>query len=221
MTLSTDLRMAMLIGSGIAWTLVYVLIIKHGFEDKTFGMPLWALAANLSWEFIFAFVLPVHETTQRSADIVWWAFDMVIAYQFLRFGRTSVRGTPLERYFYPMFVIVIAVCFTAVLTITLQFEPIVPPRIIDGRYAAFAQNLMMSILFVAMLNSRDDLSGQSIYIGIFKLIGTLLPSIFFLVVARDDLFLMFTSVTIFAFDLLYVMLFWKQARALKVNPWRL
>jgi hypothetical protein len=43
---------------GIFWILTYVFIISKGFKDKTFGMPLIALCANISWEFIFSFVFP-------------------------------------------------------------------------------------------------------------------------------------------------------------------
>ena len=49
---------ALMLGSGIFWTLTYVPIIWRGFLDQTYGMPLAALCANLSWEFIFSFVHP-------------------------------------------------------------------------------------------------------------------------------------------------------------------
>src|SRR5262249_52400515 len=149
-------RTAIEIGSGICWTLVYLFIIKRGFQDKTYGMPLWALAANVSWEFIFSFVLLKHEPVQHIVDIVWCLFDVVIVFQFLRYGRASFAGSILERYFYPMFVVVLLVSFGGVLTMTLQLESTIPPGRIDGRYAAFAQNLMMSVLFVAMLINRNS-----------------------------------------------------------------
>src|SRR6266852_2809478 len=74
MTVTPEFRNAIEIGSGICWTLVYLLIIKHGFQDKTYGMPLWALAANISWEFIFAFMLLTHNNVQHVVDIVWCLF---------------------------------------------------------------------------------------------------------------------------------------------------
>jgi hypothetical protein len=36
--------------SGIAWTLVYIDAIRVGFKDKSYAMPLFALALNLGWE---------------------------------------------------------------------------------------------------------------------------------------------------------------------------
>ena len=42
----------------------------------------------------------------------------------------------------------------------------------QGAYAPFGQNLMMSVLFLWMFFSRDDLRGQSVYIALFKMVGT-------------------------------------------------
>ena len=221
MTVTPEFRTAIEIGSGICWTLVYLLIIKRGFQDKTYGMPLWALAANISWEFIFSFILLTHNNVQHVVDIVWCLFDLVIVIQVLRFGRASFKGTPiLERYFYVMAALVLLVSFGAVYTMTLQLESTIPPGRIDGRYAAFSQNLMMSILFVAMLINRNNIDGQSIYVGLFKMIGTVLPSILFYLTIPSDVFLNFLYVTIFAFDLLYVILLFGKMREMKVNPWR-
>ena len=47
----------MIIG-GIFWSLTYILIIRRGFIEKTYGMPLIALCANISWEAIFSFLHP-------------------------------------------------------------------------------------------------------------------------------------------------------------------
>jgi len=219
MTFSPDMRTAMMIASGICWTLVYLLIIKRGFQDKTHVMQLWALAANISWEFIFSAVILTHGVTQHVIDIIWCLIDAVIAYQFLRFGRDSFRGTMLERVFFPMAALVLVVCFGAVYTMTMGIEPIVPPGTVDGRYAAFAQNLMMSILFVAMLINRNNVNGQSIYIALFKLIGTLIPSLMFYSLAPSNMFLNYLYVAIFGFDLLYLILLFGKCQALKINPW--
>jgi len=37
----------MMIG-GLFWSVTYILIIRRGFKDKTFGMPMAALCANIS-----------------------------------------------------------------------------------------------------------------------------------------------------------------------------
>ena len=48
-----------------------------------------------------------------------------------------------------------------------------------GAYAAFLQNLIMSVLFVQMLVSRGSREGQSLLLAVSKWIGTLAPTIQF------------------------------------------
>jgi hypothetical protein len=73
------------VGCGVLWTLAYLLIIRQGYLDRTYGMPLAALCANLSWEFIFTFVYP-HDLPQRAVNVVWLSFDFVILVQLLLYG---------------------------------------------------------------------------------------------------------------------------------------
>src|SRR5215204_4290042 len=76
--------------SGIAWTLVYIDAIRIGFKDKSYAMPLFALALNLGWEMLYAY----NSLTQDSAvslqgiiNACWALFDIGIVYTYFRFGR--------------------------------------------------------------------------------------------------------------------------------------
>jgi hypothetical protein len=190
---------AILVGSGLLWTLAYLLIIRQGFLDSTFGMPLAALCANLSWEFIFAFVYP-HDLPQRAVNVVWFSFDLVILVQLLLYGPREFSGLP-RRLFYAAFALALATAFGAVLTITLQFGDF------DGAYSAFGQNLMMSVLFVTMLHARGSLRGQSVSIAALKMGGTALASLAFYFFNPDydgSVLLPFLYVAILVFDAVYL-----------------
>src|SRR5438552_6364836 len=110
-------------------------------------MPIPALCANVAWEFLFSFIYP-HEPPQNYINLTWFAFDVVIVFQALRFGTTALKS---EKLFYAAFVLGLLVSFGVITTITHEFSDW------DGKYAAFGQNLMMSILFIAMLLKRQDL----------------------------------------------------------------
>lgn len=190
---------AILVGSGVLWTLTYLLIIRRGFLDRTYGMPLAALCANISWEFIFAFVYP-HDLPQRAVNVVWFSFDVVILVQLLLYGTREFAGVP-RRLFYAGFGLALATAFGAILAITLQFDDF------DGAYSAFGQNLMMSVLFVTMLYSRGSLRGQSVPIAALKMGGTALASIafyFFNPEYDGSVLLPFLFVAILVFDGIYV-----------------
>jgi hypothetical protein len=211
-TVSPETRVAFQIASGICWTLTYILIIRRGFLDKTYGMPLAALCANVSWEFIFAFLILV-PAPQNYVNVVWFGFDAVIVFQFLRYGRSGFKGTLADRYFYPLFVLSLAVAFGGVLTVSYEFHDLI------GKYAAFSQNLMMSILFVVMLVRRNNVSGQSLYIALLKMIGTLFPSVLFFMIDPSAPFMDYLFVTIFAFDLIYVVALYARLKEAGIKPW--
>jgi uncharacterized membrane protein YfcA len=87
-----------------------------------------------------------------------------------------------------------------VLTVTLEFDDF------DGVYSAFGQNLMMSILFIAMLRSRGSLRGQSVGIALLKMGGTALASFAFYFYNPDydgSVLLPFLYVAILIFDGIY------------------
>ena len=153
----------MIVG-GIFWSLAYFLMIRQGFKDKTYGMPLAALCANISWEAIFAFLHP-HRPPQLYINYVWFALDTVIVFQFLKFGKKEFSKFSIVQ-FYLIFTFAIVMSFCSILFVTYEFQDW------QGAYAAFGQNLMMSVLFLWMFFSRDDLRGQSVYIALFKMIGT-------------------------------------------------
>jgi len=210
MPISPALSWSLQIGSGVCWTLVYLLIIRLGFREKTYGMPIPALCANVSWEFIFSFMYR-HDPPQNYVNIVWFLFDLVIVFQTLRFGRVVFARQEL---FYPAFALALLTSFSGILAISYEFADW------DGKYAAFGQNLMMSILFVSMLLKRPDLRGQSIYIAVLKLVGTLLPSILFFLKFPNSILLNFLYVSIFIFDVIYLVMLDARHKELGISPWR-
>ncbi len=209
--MSPEIRWTLQIASGIFWTLTYLLIIRRGFLDKALGMPLVALCANISWEFIFSFVHP-HGAPQIYVNYVWLLFDSVIVYQAMAFGARDFPKTISTTLFYPFFALVLALSFFAVLFVTREFKDW------DGKFAAFGQNLMMSALFVAMLFKRDSVAGQSLYIAMFKLIGTLLPSILFYRLFPSNMLLNFLYVSILIFDLVYVVTLFRKLKIEGIKP---
>ena len=187
---------------GIFWILTYVFIISKGFKDKTYGMPLVALCANISWEFIFSFILP-HSTPQIFINYLWFGLDCVIVFQFFRYHKNEFPTLSSSKV-YTIFSLLIFSAFGIILSGALLLD--------DNRgvYAAFGQNLLMSILFVVMFFKRGDgLRGQSIFIAAFKMIGTGLTSLHFYLnepVSQNSFVLISLFVSILFFDLLYFLL---------------
>src|SRR5659263_565954 len=163
----------MIIG-GLFWSITYILIIRRGLKDKTYGMPLAAVCANISWEGIFSCLS--------------------------------------NKKFKAMFLFALATCFGLVFSITREFNDW------QGAYAAFGQNLVMSILFIVMLFNRNDLRGQSMFIALFKMLGTAISSLAFYLyqpISQGSFILPFLFVSIFIYDLIYVILIHQKSREQK------
>ncbi|NQY73573.1 MAG: hypothetical protein HRT90_02300 [Candidatus Margulisbacteria bacterium] len=187
--------------SGFFWMLTYVFIIYVGFRDKTYGMPLVALCANISWEFIFSYVYP-HRKPQLYINKVWFWFDIIILGQFLYYGPKNVFWAELSpMLFYLNFIGILIISFIVLFYIN---ERLSDHR--HGKYTAFGQNLLMSILFVYMFYLREPGLGQSIYIAICKMMGTLFASIVFFKVLPEKKCLNILYIAILLFDCFYLAL---------------
>jgi hypothetical protein len=219
--------------SSLFWTLAYALIIRRGAKDRTFGMPLVALAANLSWEVIFLVkTIQLDGADARLALILpWTLLDLAIVVQCFRFGAADFAD-PLVRRWFPLGLGAIIVFAAALeLSIIHEFADAI------GWYAAFGQNLLMSILFVAMLLRRNDVRGQSLYIALCKAGGTLFAFVLALFWSPPTLhehwatllpasyqpiapLLVTLYAGTFAFDVVYVALLARKCRAQSIDPWR-
>jgi len=191
-----------LILGGIFWILTYVFIISKGYKDKTYGMPLLALCANISWEFIFSFLLP-HSPPQLYINYLWLVLDVIIVFQFFKYYKNEFPNLSS-----------LTLCIVFGISVASAFSIILSGGIflgdVDGVYAAFGQNLLMSVLFVVMFFKRGNtLRGQSIFIAIFKMAGTGLTSIHFYLfepVSQSLFVLPLLFISIFFFDLFYTVL---------------
>jgi hypothetical protein len=200
--------------SGFFWSLTYILIIIRGFQDRTYGMPFVALCANISWEFIFAFVFP-HPKPQLYVNYIWFLLDCIIFWQFLRYWRSDppIRGMP-ERFFIPVVILTLIGAFSIILLISQEFNDMM------GRYAAYGQNLLMSILFINMFLRREKLLGQSFYIALCKLLGTLAVSLTFFVLRPTAWLFDFLYISILLCDSIYLVAVYRRSQQLGLNPWR-
>lgn len=150
----------------VGWLVAYASIIHRGFVDATYGVPLAALVANLSWEFAYGFLLDPLGDYFHTSSIFGFLVDTVIGWQAWKYGRAQFPGTLLGRHFRPLFLLSLAVAFPVTYLAFLEFnDP-------DGEYTGFGINLMMSVLYIVMLERRGSPAGQSMYIAIGKWLGT-------------------------------------------------
>jgi hypothetical protein len=159
--------------SGFCWTVVYIDSIRLGFKESTYAIPFWALALNIAWELLQA-VLEYQKagfSLQVGITSVWLLLDCVIIYTYFRFGKK----------YFPQYVKSWFIAWSILILITafiLQYAFLSEFGFYTGRkYAAFLQNLLMSVLFIGMLVARGSSEGQSLTIGVCKWLGTFAPTV--------------------------------------------
>lgn len=198
MQFNASVNLALTLVSGLCWTAVYILIIYRSVKDKTYGMPFWALAFNISWEFIFSIVFGQHaDPTQLIVNRVWLGFDLFIVIAYFIYGLKDWPVNVPRVYFYPYSFLVLASAYLFVYLISVKLGDF------TGMYIAFMQNLMMSWLFIAMLNKRRSRAGQSVGIAVLKMLGTLAPTI---QLSYKSDFVMFLGIGCFIADCIYIIM---------------
>ncbi len=189
------------LGMGLFWLITYILVIKKGFQDKRYGMPMAAICANISWEFIFSCMYPLNDL-QRLITFLWFLLDIFILMQFLLYGHKEYKKIIPRKIVYSSFFITLVVSFFTILAMMHEFDDRA------GIYAAFIQNLMMSGLFIALFIQRGNLSGQSMGIAVCKMVGTMFAAIGFYMYFRTPL-ITIISLAILMYDWMYIVLIYR------------
>jgi hypothetical protein len=218
--------------SCVFWLIAYVFIIVRGFKDKTFAMPITGLCANISWEFIYAFIYEPYDYA-NTFSIGWFLLDIPIAWQCYVYGTKDFKNEFIRKKFRLIFFFTLVTAFTIVLTCFYEFKDFY------GSYTGHGINLMFSILYVAMLLRRNSIDGQSLYIAVSRSLGTLFA---FLGTAFDVMGDLNTPLNIysiltiqqypytplirvlyfftFIIDIVYISLLYRKIKEAKINPWQ-
>jgi hypothetical protein len=198
----------------VGWSVAYVGIVKRAFQDRTFGMPLSAMYANFAWEIIFSFIYPDERRIIRIGNIIWCFVDVVIVVSAFRFGRQDFKHPFIQRWYDQMVVFGLILGFGLVWGFATQFQDR------HGTYIAFFDNLMMSTLFIAMLLRRGTVAGQSVYIALGKLVGTVAAWAYVLIDHEPSLIVNIIAPAILLLDLIYTQLVLQACRTAGFDPWK-
>lgn len=199
---------------GVLWLIAYGLIIRRGFLDKTYGMPLVPLCINFSYEAVFGFVWPDDFPT-NAVNIIWFFIDGVMVYQYLRFGRDEWPKHYPKKLFYPAFAMVLVMALTGIVTLTIDTHDYH-----GGNITGWGAQLALSAGSIFMLLRRNSPKGQSVYIAIPRMLGTLALIYGQESYERPFMFLRFVYVAFVVLDLAYIWLLVRTCRAQGIDPWK-
>lgn len=206
----------------LCWTMTYILSIRQGFRDKVYAIPIVALWANWSWEFIYTFLRPpAHHDPQLArvnlvCNLLWFLLNCGILWTALWYGRAQFPEVSVPVYYF-FFAVGLATAFGVVYTLGDEFkDPF-------GARAAFGMNLLMSAGFIMMFHARRGLLGQSLEIAVFKFLGTSLASVAFVLYPpapsyKASTLLPLLYLVILLLDLIYIGIVFRARSRKQVGP---
>jgi hypothetical protein len=212
-----------------AWALAYFQILRAGFRDKTYGLPLACIFLDISWEFLFAFnrVAPL-ETALSWGNRLWFFADCVIVAQVFMYGRNAQSHPWVKANFYVIVVAGLGASLTGLYLFELYFQDLY------GVASSFLINFVLSLTFISLLLSRPDLKGLPYGAAWSKMIGSVAGAAFcylwwpmqfdaqgvlirppYLHQPPNFYFLYFLYGSIFVLDMTYIHLYRQRVRALR------
>jgi len=224
------------------WLPAYFFIIRRGFKDRSYGMPIVAMLGNWPWEWMFglniysACPLAWENCPQlfvQLANLAAALLDSLIVYTILRFGREQFKHKAhIYKYFYPLFI------FGLVSSAAIQYTFIgeigfpnvyglaqngqVPPFLAGdegGSYSAYVLTFLMGILFILMLWERGNLEGQSFWIALTMTLGNVAAFVFLLLVGPASGLLWVLFILTVVVNVVYMVMTYQKSLELGFNPW--
>lgn len=156
----------------LLWLVAYVLFIRAGFRDRTYGVPFLAVCLNFTWELWFAVLHPPADIVSRVTHGGWFLLDTLIVYQLIHYGRSEQTIPEIRKRFYAVLLGTLFLCLVGQVTLHRQVSSIALFPDPNGYVVAWVINLVMSILFVFMFFHRRDLRGLSLGGAWSMLVGT-------------------------------------------------
>jgi hypothetical protein len=204
-----------LVAAGIGsvfWMLTYTLAIWLGFKQKTYAIPAAAIIGNVAWEFVFAFVFPQSSPAQAVINTLWFGLDVIIVVTYLKYGRKEFPADLSPHLFIPTFILGIMTALALYWSAATQLQDF------SGNISAFSLNLMISILFIEMLLRRKSVEGQSMYVALFKMFGSVGYGVLFTIRHPSWAFIITLSLSTFVFDLIYTVLLYRKFKIQGLSP---
>lgn len=197
--------------SGLFWTTAWLLCIRRAHREKLIAAPYVSVGINITWNFVYAFVFHI-QGVQDIVTLVYFLIECVLLAQVFRYG--AKESSTLSRSGYHLMIVgmlVFGLCFH--IAAGWDFAD-------QGGYTGFGTTTLTSLAFLLMLQQRRSTAGQSMYIGVSKLVGSVLASTGFALLYPTRMLMWVFYLTMLVLDALYVVLLYRRFRREGVSPWR-
>lgn len=225
------------------WVPAYFFIVRRGFIEKTYGMPIVAMLGNWPWEWIYALNLdsPCPDVwlncPERALQLGAFAsmfLDAFIVYTVFRFGRDKFSNPFIRKYYYPILIFGLIASFAIQYTFVTEVgfpnihglqvrgggTPDFIPGDEGGSYSAYILTFVMGVLFIHMLTERNSLEGQSFMIAMLMLLGNVAGyPVLAILNEMTPLLAVLFYLTLFV-NIIYAVMTYQKSKELGINPFK-
>jgi hypothetical protein len=186
----------------VFWIVAYFIIVRNAFRNKYVEMPAVAGAANVAWEFTWAFVLH----TDLGLIFVWglraWFFiDVLILYSLLRWGAKQYHQPILIRNFRLITILQILIWIPAFVFFYQEgYDTSM------GATSAYVICVPMAVLYVTSFLSSHYKLLYSPWVAWLKWLGNSFMAVYVLIRYPDLHFLHMMAFVVFVFNIWYIAL---------------
>jgi hypothetical protein len=206
----TPLEMLLFAGGCYIWVAVYVIYIRHILKHKMIGMPVFAAASNIAWEFVWGFIPP---STDMGLLVVWgyriWFFlDLYIFAGVIRLGATQVSIDALRPRFKPV-IILVAVAWALVYYCFKSggYDTVI------GAMSAYVAQTLISVLYLLLLLRHHRLVWFSYPIAWLKMLGSGLITVFMYIHYPANHYLQTVAGICLIIDCVYIFIYHQRRRS--------
>ena len=183
------------------WVVAYVVIIRDIRRYQFVGMPAFAGAGNIGWEFVWTFVYATNMGLIADwAYKAWFLIDVYIFWKLVQYGDKQGWAPAIRRVYKPM-VLGGAVAFGVLYWL---FRESGHQDYEIGATTAYMDNFLMSVLYLFMLARLTDVRGLAPSVGWMKMIGTGTNTVFMILHFPADHFIHALGIGLFVLDIVYL-----------------
>lgn len=147
---------------GILWGVSYVLLTKRAFDDKSYGMPIFATCCNVTWELIYGFVYPPDPFNAVIFGL-WAIIDVFLFVATARYGKHEWEHSPLVARNLPLIMLVSAISAAWMqLALASEFIPAIGREIVF--FSSWPLQIVLGASSLMQILSRNSTRGHSIHI---------------------------------------------------------
>jgi hypothetical protein len=188
------------VGGFVVWAPAYIAIVIIAVRKRRLEIPVIAVTANVTWEFLWGFVFrqnmgPGLQWVYRGACIL----DLLILFAVFRLGRTQSLAPIYARYFNLVVVALLAswIAFYWSLHSSHYDLPL-------GSMSAYLDNILMSGLYIWFVMTRADPRDLSFTVAWSKGLGTGMVSVFVFMEYPNNAFIKTLAVMVAILDFVYL-----------------